>query len=70
MNRVKSINVYAEYDICISFVILFIFGKHLEGLSKKITHDINNGVEKKTLSKMKDSQQLRLSTNLFEMIYV
>ncbi|AWF96324.1 hypothetical protein B6254_1962 [Weissella cibaria] len=39
-------------------------------MSKKITHDINNGVEKKTLSKMKDSQQLRLSTDLFEMIYV
>jgi hypothetical protein len=52
------------------FVILFIFGKHLVGLSKKITHDINNGVEKKTLSKTKGSQQIRLSTNLFEMIYV
>lgn len=40
------------------------------GLSKKITHDINNGVEKKALSKTKGSQQIRLSTNLFEMIYV
>lgn len=34
-NKVKSINVYVCYDDCISFVGLFIFGKHLGGLSKK-----------------------------------
>lgn len=46
-NKVKSINVCVRYDACISFIVLFIFGKHLGGLSKNITHGINNGVRKR-----------------------
>lgn len=46
-NKVKSINVCSGYVACISFIVLFIFGKHLGGLSKNITHGINNGVRKR-----------------------
>lgn len=46
-NKVKSINVCVGYDACILFIVLFIFGKHLGGLSKNITHGINNGVRKR-----------------------
>ena len=46
-NKVKSINVCVRYDACILFIVLVIFGKHLGGLSKNITHGINNGVRKR-----------------------